>query len=176
MNEREENSPPRVEVVRATPEQEPLVANLFELYAHDFSEFANLELGEDGRFGYEHLPLYWSEPHRHPFIVRADGRLAGFVFVVKGSRVSGDEGVWDVVEFFIARGYRRRGVGLRAAHEVWRQFPGRWEVRVMEQNRGAESFWRRAVSEFAGRAVQPRQMEMDGGRWLLFSFESGRAD
>ena len=41
--------------------QELVLANLLELYAHDFSEFHDLELGMDGRFGYSHLPLYWSE-------------------------------------------------------------------------------------------------------------------
>jgi len=66
---------PRVEVIPATPEQATILANLFELYAHDFSEFHSLEIGEDGRFGYTSLPLYWSEPGRHPFLIRMDGKL-----------------------------------------------------------------------------------------------------
>ena len=45
------------------------MANLLELYAHDFSEFHNVEIGEDGKFGYQALPLYWSEPDRHPFLI-----------------------------------------------------------------------------------------------------------
>ena len=46
-----------IEVIPAGPEQEPILANLLELYAHDFSEFHNLDLGPDGRFGYPSLPL-----------------------------------------------------------------------------------------------------------------------
>ena len=34
---------------------------MLELYAHDFSEFIDLKLGADGRFGYKHLYLYWKE-------------------------------------------------------------------------------------------------------------------
>ncbi|HSE21540.1 MAG TPA: hypothetical protein VLB68_07760 [Pyrinomonadaceae bacterium] len=41
----------QIEVIPATSEQRPILANLFELYAHDFSEFYDLELGADGRFG-----------------------------------------------------------------------------------------------------------------------------
>ena len=123
-----------IEVVPAAPEQEPILANLLELYAHDFSEFTAVALGADGRFGYPRLPLYWTEPDRHPLLVRVEGKWAGFVLVKRGSEVSGDENVWDVAEFFIARGYRRRGIGMKVVHQVWRRFPGQWEVRVMEAN------------------------------------------
>jgi predicted acetyltransferase len=162
-----------IEVNPAAPEQEPVLANLFELYAHDFSEFYNLELGADGRFGYKHLSLYWVEPDRYPFLVKVDGKLAGFVLVKRGSEVSGDENVWDVAEFFIARGYRRRGVGMRVAHEVWRRFPGRWEVRVMESNPSAKEFWGCTINSFIGEMSFSVRVEKDGESWHLFSFELG---
>jgi hypothetical protein len=75
----------QIEVIPATSEQRPILANLLELYAHDFSEFYDLELGADGRFGYKHLPRYWRDPDRHPFLIKVDGRLAGFVLAKRGS-------------------------------------------------------------------------------------------
>jgi predicted acetyltransferase len=161
-----------VEVIQATREQEPVLANLLELYAHDFSEFVELELGPDGRFGYTHLHKYWEEPGRHPFIIKAGGRLAGFVFVRKGSAVSGDADVWDVAEFFVVRGLRRHGVGMKAAREVWTKFPGRWEVRVLERNEKAAAFWQRAIGDFLGRRIEPTPLAGDGQSWSVFSFES----
>lgn len=157
------------------PEQEPVLANMLELYAHDFSEFVDLKLGADGRFGYERLPLYWMESGRHPFFIKAGGCLAGFVFVCRGSEVSGDADVWDVAEFFVVRGLRGRGVGTEAAHEVWRKFPGRWEVRVIERNRKAKEFWARAIKDFIGEAVEPTPFDEGGEGWHVFSFESIRA-
>jgi predicted acetyltransferase len=161
-----------VEVIPAPPEQEPVLANMLELYAHDFSEFCDLKLGADGRFGYERLPLYWTEPDRHPFLIKAGGRLAGFVLVRRGSEVSDDADAWDVAEFFVVRGLRGRGVGTEAAHEVWRRFPGRWEVRVMERNRKAKEFWARAIKDFIGEAVEPTPFAEAGEGWHVFSFES----
>ena len=163
---------PQVQVIRAAPEQAPILANLIELYAHDFSEFRNLEIGEDGRFGYRSLPLYWSEPNRHPFFVRLDGKLAGLVLVKKGSEVSGNDAVWDMAEFFVLRGCRRRGIGTQVAHEVWTRFPGVWEVRVMQANVSAQHFWARAISRFTSEVVQPVGVEEAGECWTLFSFES----
>lgn len=164
-----------IEVITAVTDQQPILANLLELYAHDFSEFQDLELGADGRFGYKHLPLYWEEPERHPFLVRIDGRLAGFVLAKRGSEVSGHENVWDMAEFFIVRGFRRRGIGTEVAHEVWRRFPGLWEVRVMQSNHSAAEFWGRAITRFIGEAICPVPIEKDGKCWYLFSFESRRA-
>jgi predicted acetyltransferase len=163
-----------IEVLPAAPEQAPILANLLELYAHDFSEFHDIDLGADGRFGYRCLPLYWSEPDRHPFLVRMNGKLAGLVLVKRGSEVSGNETVWDMAEFFVIRRYRRRGVGTHIAHEVWRQFPGAWEIRVMQSNISAYQFWARAISTFTGEVTPPVCVEKDGECWTLFSFESKR--
>jgi len=172
MTENPENSDARVRVAPASREQEPVLANLLELYAHDFSEFHDVELGEDGRFGYKSLPLYWSEPNRRPFLLRVDGELAGFVFVKRGSEITGDEAVWDLAEFFVVRAYRRRGIGTRIAHEVWRKFPGQWEVRVMKANVSAHQFWEQAISAFTDKAAYSSGFEKNGERWRLFSFES----
>jgi predicted acetyltransferase len=164
--------PVQIEVIPATSEQRPILANLLELYAHDFSEFYDLELGPDGRFGYKHLPLYWGDPDRHPFLIKVDGGLAGFVLVKRGSEVSGDQNVWDMAEFFIIRGYRRRGMGTEVAHEVWRRFPGQWEVRVVKTNDMAKEFWDRAITRYIREADNPVSVEKDGKSWYLFSFES----
>jgi len=141
------NSVPRIDLIRATQADQQRLENLIELYVHDFSEIMGFIPGEDGRFGYPLAP-YWSESGRFPFLIRADGQLAGFALVSSGSQVSGDPAVFDVAEFFVVRGIRRHGVGLAAAHRVFASFSGTWEVRVMDRNTGARVFWERAVSAF----------------------------
>lgn len=78
MTKNAEKLSAHIEVLTAAAEQAPILANLLELYAHDFSEFHDLKIGADGRFGYSSLPLYWSEPARHPFLVRMDGKWDWF--------------------------------------------------------------------------------------------------
>jgi predicted acetyltransferase len=163
---------PEIEVIPAAPDQQPIVANLIELYAHDFSEFHDIELGEDGRFGYPNLARFWSEPNKHPFLVRIDGRLAGFALVRKGSEVTGEPAIWDMAEFFVVRKHRRHGNGTRIAQEVWRRFPGPWEIRVMQANEAARGFWAKAISVFTGAAAHPLTHEKNGQPWDVFSFES----
>lgn len=143
-----------------------VVDNLMQLYAHDFSDFHQVELDANGRFNYASLPLYWSDGNRHPFLVKMDGRPAGFVLVKRNGTV------WDMVEFFVVRGCRRRGAGTAVAHEVWKRFPGRWEVRVMQANHSALDFWERAIAAFTGRRIEPVSMEQDGNSWRVFVFDT----
>ena len=113
-----------VEIVSAAVEQKSTLANLLELYSHDFSEFIDLDVGDDGRFGYRELDLYWSDPNRRPFLIYADRKLAGFLLV--RCIHQGRETAWDMTEFFVIRGFRKRGVGRRAAIEMFTRFSGRW--------------------------------------------------
>jgi predicted acetyltransferase len=170
MTEPDTSSVGQIAVIRSTIEEMPIVANLLELYAHDFSEFHRVEPGPDGRFGYPDLALYWSEPARYPFLIKVGGKLAGFVLVRRISQASGNDAVWDMTEFFVLRAYRRRGVGREAAHCVWRQFPGRWQVRVMRANQTAHTFWQRAIAGFTGEAMSSTSIENAGVLWDVFSF------
>jgi predicted acetyltransferase len=162
-----------VEINPAPMELEPLLANLFELYAHDFSEFVELEIGPDGRFGNASLSLYWKEPGRHPFLIKVSDRPAGFALVREGSRNSGAKDVLDMAEFFIIRGCRRQGIGMKAAQAIWRRFPGKWEIRVRDRNRGAKEFWAGTISTFVGKTIQPTTLQREGVLWHIFSFKSG---
>jgi predicted acetyltransferase len=169
-----------VRIVPAAHEQEPILANLLELYIHDFSEFQPIDLGPDGRFGYKSLPDYWSHPDHHPFLITVEDKLAGLALVKKERALSADDqvgghSVWDMAEFFVVRGHRRRGVALAAAHQVWRLFPGPWQVRVMQSNRPALNFWQRAVDTFTGHPVNPVSIERDGKTWSVFTFNSSEA-
>lgn len=151
-----------------------LLSNLLELYSHDLSDvFLEVELGADGRFGYQKLPLYWSEPDRRfPFIVRRGGRVAGFVLATRGSPVTPDPDTFDVAEFFILRRHRRSGVGARAAALLWRHLPGFWTVRVSERNAGALPFWASAIATFTrGRAIEARRAGTSPD-WYVFWFDS----
>jgi predicted acetyltransferase len=132
------SSGPAVEVVAARVADKPVVRRLLELYLHDFSDFTGADVDARGRFGYEFLDVYWTDPDRAPFLFRLAGRWCGFALVRIGDP-------HDMAEFFVLRKYRRGGVGLAAAREVFARFPGRWQVREMRSNVDATAFWRRAI-------------------------------
>jgi len=138
----------QVEIFAAAPEEEATLANLMQLYLHDFTDFAEWDVGSDGRFSADDLHGCWTDPRRHPYFVVVDGKLAGFAIVDDGSAVSDAPDVTDMAEFFVMRRYRRRGVGRTVAHRLFALHPGRWEVREMAGNLSARAFWRAVIGEF----------------------------
>ncbi len=167
-----EHSRPSIEIIRASLDQKQILANLLELYTHDFCEFIDREIGPDGRFDCWDLDLYWTDPDWFPFLIYVDHRLAGFVVIKASHQGALDPRVWDVAEFFILRGYRGRGIGTEAAHQIWRRFPGHWEVRVMASNEPAYRFWHHAIKDFAGDEFLVNGYNRAGTDWHKFSFES----
>lgn len=159
----------------ATAADATLLGNLLELYAHELSDvFPAVVLGPDGRYGYPRLPLYWSEPDRRfAFVIRADGQVAGFVLATRGSPASEDPEVLDVAEFFVLPRYRRRGVGQRATRLLWRRLPGKWTVRVAEQNWGGLAFWRDILAVTAPEGVTVTIRPSGHTSWRVYAFDSG---
>src|SRR5947209_6161604 len=160
----------------ATQSDAALLANLLELYSHDLSDVFALEPGADGRFGYEKLPRYWSEPERRfPFLIRAGARLAGFALVTRGSPVTEDPNDFDIAEFFVLRRHRHSGVGRRAAFLLWNRFVTRWIVRVSEGNLEGLRFWASVIGEYTiGKAVQTTRSGSPHA-WRVFSFNSAKS-
>ena len=64
---------------------------------------------------------------------------------------------------------------MKAAHEIWRRFPRKWEVRVIDSNLKAKEFWARAINEFLGKTIEPVLLDKDGKGSTVFSFESNSA-
>lgn len=162
--------PDAVSLERATPEAAPLLANLLQLYIHDLSGIFAVEIGVDGRFAYERLPLYWSEPAvRYPFLIMCGARVAGFALATRGSPATDDPADLDVAEFFVLRAYRRLGVGRQAAFALWNGLTGRWVVRVAEANYAGLAFWSDAIRSYTSGAFEESTQP---GAWRVFKFAS----
>jgi predicted acetyltransferase len=143
------------------PADRATLDNLLQLYVYDLSELLSLDVQDDGRY---RTPLIdFDDPRCHPFVVRVDGTLAGFAVVKRRSRLSGDENVTDMAEFFILRRFRRQGLGEKLASALFDLFPGRWEVRQKLANQPATAFWRRVI----GRYTEENFSEeiLDDERW-----------
>jgi len=143
----------------AAPEKRVVLENLFQLYAYDWSELGRLDVRDDGRFADYPLDDYWRDDWRHPFLLRVDGKLAGFALVSERSRLTGTPGVRDMAEFFVMRKYRRQGVGLAAAHAAFDRFAGPWEIRQRDENVDATAFWRRVIARYTNGRFEERRWD-----------------
>ena len=163
-----------VVLVPATPADSVLLGNLLEHYLHDMSEIFPIEVGADGRFGYEKLPLYWSEPERRfPYLIRSGALVVGFILATRGSPVTDDPSDLDIAEFFVLRRHRRSAIGQKAAMLLWDRHPGHWIVRVSEGNRAGVPFWSRIINAYTGGKFSETSRPAAPHGWRVFFFHSG---
>jgi predicted acetyltransferase len=153
----------RVELLPIDLSAAPVLARLMQLYAYDFSEFMAIHINDEALFAAPDVHQYIAVPGRHPFFVKVDARLAGFVIVDEKSRFGNRDAPLDVAEFFILRAHRRAGVGRATAHAIFSRFRGKWEVRQVMKNVAATAFWRRVIDGYTAGAFE--ETISDDDRW-----------
>jgi len=137
-----------IELQIAAFEEKSVIAKMLDLYLYDLSEFTGDDLNEYGLYGYHYLDLYWVEEGRIPYIVRVDGKLAGFVLV--GTHIVTKEAERTISEFFILRKYRSKRLGMTVARQIFALYPGNWEIRTFKSNKPAIDFWENVIGEVSG--------------------------
>jgi predicted acetyltransferase len=144
-------------------DERPILRQMMELYQYDFSEYDGSDLSPLGIYDYPYLDHYWTEPERSPFLVRVDGKLAGFVLVARYNYLTGDKDAWVLAEFFIMRKYRRKGVGEFVACSIFDKYPGNWQVGQIPENADASAFWRKVIGRYT--AGQYKELVLANDYW-----------
>ncbi len=157
----------KIEICTVKYEDKQVLANLLELYNYDFTEFDPEDVNEHGLYGYKFLDNYWTEEERYPYIIRVDDKIAGFALVSKvcaESKLSDEskfsaEMYHSMCEFFILKKYRHNGIGLYAAHKLFDMHRGEWQVAQIEENKPAQYFWRKVISEYTSGSYEEIRKE-----------------
>ena len=63
---------------------------------------------------------------------------------------------FSMAEFFVARPWRRRGIGAQAVRLLFDRFDGQWRISEHVRNTVAVNFWRRVVAAYTQGKYQER--------------------
>ena len=151
-----------------TLDQKPLLTRLLELYFYEFTTYDNADISEYGYYGYSHIDDYWNEEGRFPYLIRVDGKIAGFALVCPHCDYLREEGARAVGEFFVMLKYRRAGVGRYAAAQLFDRHPGHWEVCQLPNNLPARKFWKSVIEDYTKGQYETCGTEND--RMVGFTF------
>jgi predicted acetyltransferase len=136
-----------VSVRPASEADRPVLERLWLMFRHDMSEFTGASPNPDGTFRSERLEAAFTSDDWAPYLITSADRPVGLALVralTTSTRV--------LNSFFVVRGARRAGIGLRAVQQVVARHPGAWEVAFQDANEVAVSFWRRVATDIAGDA------------------------
>jgi predicted acetyltransferase len=149
------------------------VRRLVQLYIYDLGG-AHWDVQPNGMFAPpDWHRRFWSGRGRQLFVLRVHGRLAGFAMVRDRAHFAG-RATREIAEFFVLRKYRRRGVGTRAAAELFRRFPGRWELAELSWNVAAQRFWRRVIRRLGAGGITERRRRLDDLVMVVQHFDIAR--
>lgn len=158
-----------LQIRRAGQETRPSIERLLDTYLHELAGHREIAEGAEDAASYPYLKLYWEEDDRFPFIFKRDDRIAGFALV---RRITDEaQPSIQMAEFYVTPAYRRNGIGSKAVHEIWQEFPGHWELQVHKLKCGAVQFWERCVREHAEPNWRVDKVAANDGTRLQFSFD-----
>ncbi|MFG2226267.1 GNAT family N-acetyltransferase [Streptomyces sp. NPDC048644] len=158
-----------VSVRLANAADRPVLERLWLMFRHDLSEFHGLLPRPDGTFRSDRLDDALTRGDWAPYLLTSGESPVGLAFV------RGLPGPMRVLNsFFVVRGARRTGIGLRAVRAVVAEHPGPWEVAFQDENVAAVRFWRRVATAIAGdawteeRRPVPGRPELPPDVWIAF--------
>ena len=144
-----------------------IIFNLMQLYTYELSfyedETTHFELQENGLYKIsKYINLYWLEEERHPYILKCDGKIAGFVL----ERFN-EDGMNEIAEFFVLNKYRKHGAGTFMANEMFKKYKGKWEIKTLLRKKQAQEFWRKVVKD-ASRGNYEEHFIRDNTRYAFY--------
>ena len=161
---------PAIDIRRVDRSQDPVLRNLFEHYLHDMAEWFQFDYGPEGSYSYA-TEAYWDHGVEAYFAYAGEIPI-GFGLVGSAAAFTGDADAKDLDEFFVARRYRRNGLGRELAHHLWNAYPGRWLVRVFQGNLPALPFWRGAIAGYTNGEYREEVRTVRERQWSYFTFDN----
>ncbi|VXB25750.1 GNAT family N-acetyltransferase [Pseudomonas sp. 8AS] len=143
----------QIELLPTSIDQLPLIANLYQFYAYESSDWEQEDVEVDGRFYIHapHLQRYWQEADWSAQLILVDGFIAGFLLIER-SELPGVDAL-EFADLFILKKYRRLGIGRALVEQVMVAGGGSWVVSFYQQDSMARQFWHKVLSQLPLRAV-----------------------
>jgi predicted acetyltransferase len=129
----------KILLIPVDTKEKEILSDLIQEYQKEILKQENIE-------EYKYLDSYWRDTTRHPYFIKVDEAIAGFVLVNKYSLAEKEAN--SISEFYIRKEFRNKGIGKQVAFKTFDQFRGKWEVRELNENVTAQEFWRKVINEY----------------------------
>ncbi len=153
---------------RSTRDDRRWIEGVFRDYLNDLAPAATglfPALREVGHREPDQIERWFGDPRAQLLTILYGQERVGFAMVQRP-----DPSAYSMAEFFIARPWRRRGIGAQAVRLIFDRFAGQWLIREHLSNAAAVDFWRGVVSRYSAGRYQERIVNGE----VQQRFESGQ--
>lgn len=134
------------------------------MFRQDMAEFQGGLPSPDATYHSDRLRHALEDDDWAAYLFISDDRPVGFSFV---RALSGPARVLN--SFFVVRGARRSGIGMKLAQEVISWHPGPWRIAFQDSNTAAVMVWRRVATEIAGGSWTEEPEDVPPDVWISFT-------
>ena len=120
-------------------------SHLQQIYEKEFAPITSYKVNQDGLFDQDFLISTWSKHGYEIYLLEIKEEAVGFAVVNLASMIDLDTNTRDIAEFFVMPQLRNQRIGSKFAQEIFKLYPGQWEVRQLESLTKARKFWLRAI-------------------------------
>lgn len=158
---------PIITVVSATTNEYPLIKDMSTIYFDELSKACGHTIDTCI------LKQYLNDRSRRALLIKVYDNIAGFALLNQANTCKNTD--WNMAEFFILEQFRRLGIGIMAANKIWQQYPGKWEVSVVPENKSAIIFWESILNKLTNAhfSKETKRIDFDQKqpKRIIFSFE-----
>lgn len=122
--------------------------NIVQKYLYEMTNYYDMGMIDElGNYEYKYFDSYFEDRERAALFIYNDEALIGFAMIndysCLGNRID-----HAIAEFTIFPHYRKRRLGMRSVQEIFKQYPGRWEIKYSIKNKAAEALWTKAAKKY----------------------------
>jgi len=130
--------------------------DLLQAYLAELAAFSDDLAAVDGRFEYPYLDHYWHDPYRFACFILEGQVVCGFTLVrALRDPETNDDGM-ELAEIYVLPEVRRHGAATEIVKDLFRRWPGPWQIGVLPRNERAYGFWQRLLREVDSGLVETR--------------------
>lgn len=160
----------KIDIKKINSSDKEVLVNLFQLYMHDITKWLHMDVNKHGLFEYNEIDLYFlNDKNRKAYFIMVDNNIAGFVLIDKEFLIlEKSKNTYNISEFFILNGYKRKGIGKIIAKKIFDKHQGKWEVRPVPKSKEAYDFWINVIKKYTNDNYKIHELENDSRKPITF--------
>ncbi|WP_256815431.1 GNAT family N-acetyltransferase [Cytobacillus sp. Bac17] len=147
-----------VKIVKAEWKDRDIVRNMYAFYLHDLTKYTDaLKVNEEGTFEFDAFSLIWDKEGIEPYLIKADGKLAGFLLLLRAPFLRKAD--YCINDFFLYNSFRGENVGQTAIDLLFSKYKGTYYIEQLKRNEPAIRFWKKVYRYYQLNVDDTSRME-----------------
>lgn len=136
-----------VSLKKVSTENKELLWNILQNYLYEMTKYYPDDMDENGNYHYVYFDTYFTDLNRTAYLIYNDNVLVGFAMLNPYSYIN-HQTDQVIAEFSIFPSYRKKHIATKAIQMIFKQHPGRWEIKYNEMNTGAKKLWEGITKQY----------------------------